>query len=321
VTTSPGDRLSQRDVDALFGTTPPAPEARPYDFLAAPQLPRERRLALTAALERLTPALGSLLSTKLQRPVDMTAGEPETVRAADVVHALPSPCVCFLFPVGAAQGLVDLGLPFSFHLIERLFGGEAQSPAVEARALTALERNAVQGVAEKLPALLREALRLPALGGVAGACESDPASLRLGPADQTMLVLRLELQATGLAAHWTLALPLAELTPLFATAPPATRAQPSVPGNGRELELAHVAVVARLPLFRMRAGAIAALAPGGLVPSGLPVDTPCEVLVNGRIRFRGTVGQSRGRLGLRITETVVTPLEARPERDRQGRAQ
>lgn len=322
MSTGPGGWLKQKDVDALFGVRAEAPEVRPYDFLAPPRLPRERRLVLAAALERLVPAVASLLSARLRRAVDVTAGEPETATAGDLVNALPSPCVCFPFAVGHSHGIADLGLPFSLYLVERLFGGEGQAQWLE-RALTTLEQNALAGVAEKLPGLLRDAFRLPAIGTALGACESDPSSLPLRARDQAMLVLRLEVKASGLESAWMLALPLAELEPLFAAASEAdaARPQPANLDNARELEQAHVTVVARLPPFRMKAGELARLAPGQTVATGQAEDTLAEVLVNGRIRYRGTVGQVRGRLGLRITEAVATPRAARPERDREGRAQ
>ena len=316
-----GNWLKQKDVDAVFGVVPARPEVLPYDFLAAPRLPRERRLVLAASLERLVPAVASLLSARLRRPVDVVAAEPETTTAGDLVHALRSPCAGFAFTVGHSHGVADLGVPFSLYLVERLFGGEGQEQLLD-RPLTALEQHAVQGVAEKVPELLRDAFRLPAIGPQSGACESDPSALPLRERDQAMIVFRLDLRAPGLQAAWTLALPLVELDPLFVAAAAADAVPPQPPSleSARELQQAHLTVVARLPLFRMRARELAVLTTGQSVSTGHPVDTPAEVLVNGRVRFRGVIGQSHGRLGLRIIETVATPLPARPERDREGRA-
>lgn len=317
----PGRWLKQKDVDVLFGVLPEKSEVRPYDFLAPPRLPRERRFVLESALERLVPAVASLLSSRLRRAVDVTAGEAETATAGDLLNALPTPCACVSFPVGHSHGVADLGLRFSLYLVERLFGGEGQEQWLD-RPLTALERSALQGVAEKVPALLREAFRLPAIASQPLAVESDPSALPLRARDEALIVVRLALRAQALDTAWTVALPLVELEPLFDAAATADAPQPPPPSpeNVRELQQAHVTVVARLPLFRMRARDLAELSTGQTVSSGHAVDTLAEVLVNGRVRFRGTVGQVRGRLGLRITESMVAPMPARPERDHEGRA-
>ena len=101
----------------------------------------------------------------------------------------------------------------------------------------------------------------------------------------------------------------------------ASRTQPSSPENARELQQAHVTVVARLPLFRMRTGELAKSRPGRDArqrPRRWTRSPRCWSTAASAIAAR--VGQVRGRLGLRITEAVATPLPARPERDREGRA-
>ena len=321
MSSSSGSWLKQKDVDVVFGVQPATPEVRAFDFLAPPRLARERRQVLAGVLERLVPATASLLSSRLRRPVEVVAGEPETTTAGDFVHALRSPCACFAFAVGHSHGVADLGLPFCFYLIERLFGGEGSDQSPE-RSLTALEQAAVHGVSEKLPRLLQDAFRLPGIGAPSGTCESDPTALPLKAKDEAMIVFRLSLGAPGLSGEWTLALPLSELEPLFAAAATSDAPASSPPSleSARELQHAHLSVVVRLPIFRMRARQLAELSAGQTVASGLAVETPVEVLVNGRVRFRGSIGQVRGRLGLRITETVAAPLSARPQRDREGRA-
>lgn len=312
--------LRQKEVDALFGVAVPAPEVRLYDFLAPPRLPRERRVVMDAALARLAPALATLLSTRLRRPVDVVPGESETATLADLINALPSPCACVPFGAGETHAVVDLSLPFCLFFVERLFGGAGEGQWLE-RALTSLEQTAIVGVAERVPALVAEALRLPVLGGKAGALESDPASLSLGGRDQALLVVRLQIRAPGLDCQWTFGLPLAQLEPMFAAAREEAAAPvPQSPENARELQQVHVTVVARLPLFRLRARDLVELSAGQTLPTGHASDMAAEVLVNGCVRFRASVGQIRGQIGLRITETVATPLPARPARDREGRA-
>ncbi len=312
--------LQQKDVDVLFGAAPAAPEVCTFDFLAPPRLARERRTVVDGALERLTPAVAALLSSRLRKAVEVAPAAVEVVRAGDFVNALPTPCAAYPFAVGEAHGVADLGLPFTLYYVERMFGGAGENQWLE-RALTTLEQNALTAVVGTVPGLVRDAFRLPSIGTQMGSYEPDPLALPLPARDQVLLVLRLDVRAPGLECQWTFGLPLAELEPLF-TSPEDAAAAPPVasPENARELQQAHVTLVARLPLFRMTARALSEVAVGETLACGHPTETPAEVLVNGRIRFRGSVGQVRGKLGLRITENVVTPTPARPARDREGRA-
>jgi len=317
--TSIGPWLPQKAIDVAFGAAPAVAEVRAFDFLAPPRLPRERRGAIDGVLERLSPALASLLTARLRKAVEVVPAAAEVVRAGDLTNALSSPSAAWSFPVGGAIGIADLSLPFALHYIERTFGGTGE-PQMFERPLTPLEQNALAAVVGTVPALLAQAFRLPAIGPQHGAYESDPASLPLPARDQAMLVLRFDVRSAGLECTWTFGLPLAELESLFVTPDDALSAPQASAENARGLQQAHVAMVARLPLFRVSARELSGLAPGDSLPCGHPVETQAEVLVNGRIRFRGVVGQVRGRLGLRITETVATPTSARPARDREGRA-
>lgn len=312
--------LQQKDVDALFGDAAAQPEVRTFDFLAPPRLPRERRVVIAAGLERLIPAVAALASSRLRKPVEVTGSEFETVRAGDLVNALPNPCAAWPIPVGGAMAIVDLGVPFALAVVDRAFGGHGEAVALQ-RALTPLEQRVADGVAAGVPALLRDALHLPGVAAAPLAGTAEPTTLPLRARDEVFVVFRLALIGDGLDATWTIGLPLEAFEPLFATveAAPAPAPVMSVE-NARELQLAHVGIVVRLPLFRVRAGQLVELAVGDTLPTGHATGTLVEVLVNGNVRFRGTVGQVRGRLGLQITETVSHPQPARPARDREGRA-
>ncbi len=312
--------LQQKDVDTLFGAAADQAEVRAYDFLAPPRLPRERRIALEGALERFAPALATLLSARFRKAFEVLPESLETVRAGDFVNALPSPCAAYPLPMGDSIAVLDLGLPFTLALVDRAFGGNGDTPWFD-RALTALEQKVVAGVAAQVPAPFHEAFRLPGVPGTIGAVESDPTALPLRARDEVFIAMRLVLRAPGIETSWTLGVPLDALEALFTTTEAAPAPAPVANlDNARELQQAHVTVVARLPLFRVRAGDLAEMHVDQTVSTGHEVGIPAEVLVNGQVRFRGTVGQMRGRLGLQITEKLATPLPARPARDREGRA-
>jgi flagellar motor switch protein FliM len=312
--------LQQKDVDALFGAAPAQPEVRTFDFMAPPRLPRERRAVIAAGLERLRPAVAALASARLRKPVEVTGSDFETVRAGDLVNAMPTPCAAWPLAVGGGTAILDLGVPFALAVVDRAFGGNGDAVTLQ-RALTPLEQRVADAVAAAVPAVLRDALHLSSIAAAPGAGTAEPAALPLRARDEVFVVFRLALIGDGLDTTWTIGLPLEAFEPLFETVEAAPAPAPVMSiENARELQQAHVGLVVRLPLFRVRAGNLAELAAGDTLPTGHAPGTLVEVLVNGHVRFRGTVGQVRGRLGLQITETVSNPQPARPARDREGRA-
>ena len=85
------------------------------------------------------------------------------------------------------------------------------------------------------------------------------------------------------------------------------------------LNHAHLAVAARFPMLWLSARQIADLVPGKVLHTGQASDQPVEVLVNERLRFVGSLGQSRGHLGIRIVDRIQKPVAARPVQFKQGR--
>jgi flagellar motor switch protein FliM len=252
--------------------------------------------------------------------VDVAPGPFEPVPAADFLFSLVSPCAAFVFVAGETRGVVDLGLPVSHYLIERLFGGDGESQAPD-RPLTPLEQVTVRGTAERIVQLLRETWKAPGIRPEVIGFESDPAALPLRNGEEVVIVSTFAIKAPGFEGRFTVALPLAALEPLFGESP-ARAVAPVMPSSatGQELQRVHLALTARLPLFRLSAREAGSLAIGQTLATGHGADTPVEVLVNGRVRFRGAMGQRRGRLGLRITEVVAGSRDARPPRDTEGRA-
>lgn len=332
----PPGALTQEQVDLLLegrAAGPVArrgPEVRPYDFVRPTRLTRAHRVILEARFGRFAQASQVALTSLMRVPVDVAVTTVEQATFAEYVQSLETPCAAFdLAPAGtsAGRGVLDFETGFAFVLIERLFGGGGE-PGDLRRALTPIEQRALRALGDRLLAPLSEAFpECPPPGGALGEFESNPDLLRATAADDLVLVAALEVRFAGAAGPLTLCLPLARLEPVLAGRVPAparaARPREENPEARRDLaeglRRASLGVAARLPAVRLPARALFALRPGQVLRTPLPVDGAVEVHVNGRVRFHASLGQVRGRVGLRVTRPARGADAARAGRGPEGR--
>src|SRR5258705_6038358 len=123
--------------------------AVPYTFARPPRVSSENIATLDAGYALFASSVQSFLSSRLRQPVEATVSTLCEETGADYVASLASPCAAFVVETndrGAAQGIVEMTTPFSYHLVDRLFGGSGESIELP-RALTVLEQTVVRGVA------------------------------------------------------------------------------------------------------------------------------------------------------------------------------
>lgn len=324
--------LTQKEVDELLlGSSAPRPvavvEAVPYSFGRPRQLPRERLALLEAVFSRFALALRALLTARLRISTDVTVRSIEQATLAEAALSLGTPCAAFSFSIGAgaSHGAIDFGTELALHCLDRLFGGPGE-PGHHRRPLTTIEQGVVRGIATRTLALLTGALQEHiALSFEAESFESDPEMLRIGNPDDRAIIVLFDVHVGAGEGVMTLALPTACLQSLFreakTAATPGVRPEAHRSAIATRLNLARLGISARLPVVRLQARDVATLAPGQTLLTGQSGDGWVELHVNGRLRFRGTLGQSRRNLGVLITEVVHSPLPERPEAARIGRIQ
>ena len=81
---------------------------------------------------------------------------------------------------------------------------------------------------------------------------------------------------------------------------------------------AHVDLSVRFPQLKLSAREVASLKTGQIIQTTQPVDGPFELLINGKRRFAGVIGQYRRMLGLKLVHPISSAAGAasRPSRGR-----
>jgi flagellar motor switch protein FliM len=320
------DSLTQGEIDALIRGTQSsamvAPEPVPYNFLQPPRISKEHRGVLMAIHERFAAGLQSFLSARLRTPVELTAVSAEQATFAEAVQALGTPCAAYVFRLTEsppAHGYLDLGAELAYYLVDRLFGGTGDTVGT-GRALTALERTVIGGLVERALELYGGAWQdHVVLASTMEGFESNPDALNITTREDNCLVTHLEVRSGAARGFFTLCFPLTVIEEFLSSSFRGRRVSggPGQDGGARaavESALQHAGLVltARFPRLWLSTRKLMDLKPGQMLETGHPVEEPIEVHVNGDLRYRATVGQTRRRLGLRITELVTTPAASRP---------
>jgi flagellar motor switch protein FliM len=316
------DLYSQKDVDSLLQGAAPvaAPEAPveviPYNFLRPPRIAKDRQALLNGIYQRIAVSLQALFSSRLRSQADVALASVEQATFAEFIFSLATPCAAFIYQLGdkvGGQGVLDLGTDFSYYLLDRLFGGPGEAQEIK-RPLTLLERSVVRGVADKIWDLVQEAWVdhlgfLPSYGGF----ESSPDALQVANREDNVLVSNIEVRSGPFSGLITMCIPLLSLESFLQEKPTrhfhSVRVAPTERETARRtieeaLRASHLEVRARFPLFHLLARDVGRLEVGQVIHTGHPSDVPVELHVRGLRRFVGTLGQSRGHVGLRIAHSL-----------------
>lgn len=333
------DSLSQQEIDLLFGGAAPREPARPvsdgyqgdiqiYDFRRPSRISKDRQRSLEGMYGLLTKSLESWLVGRVRSQVDVQLLGVEQFTFGEFMLSLTTPCNSFVFDIadsGGQQGVVDFGREFAFFLVDRLLGGNGRVAVLD-RALTPLERMVVRIAAERLVALTIEVWQdhIP-LDLVLSRFEMVPDMLQIANREDPVLVANVEVSADHFRSLVLVCLPFTVLEKFFTGS--GTRRVNVAPGGARERAADRVAVEhslratpvdlsVRFPEIPLSMRELAALRPGSLLPTGLPIDTELDLLVAGDRRFRAVAGRSGRSLAVRISGAkgggeVRGPAEAR----------
>jgi flagellar motor switch protein FliM len=330
------DALTQKDIDHLLQSSAagagvqrlPAVEVLPYNFLRPPRISKDRRIQLESIYSRFALSVQSMLSSRLRQPMDVSC-TVEQATFSEYVLSLANPCAAFTFTLGPAfggQGAIDLSTELAFFIIDRVFGGPGEVTRLE-RGLTQLERSVTRGFVEKLLTLFRESwVEHLAIAPELTGFESTPDMLQIASHEDNVLVANLEVRAGQFNSLVAMCIPLLALEGFLgerAKGPAGGTKGPMVSVAARDhvesaVRGAQVDLAVRFPMLRLSAREIAGLKVGQIIQTSQPIDGPIELLVNGKRRFVGVLGQYRRMLGLRLTQAIPSAAQAasRPSRGR-----
>jgi flagellar motor switch protein FliM len=316
------ETLSQLDIDRLLGgqskLTPhsaAALDVQVYDWRRPHRVSKERLRTLEAMYERLAKNLEAWLISRVRGQMEIRLQSVEQFSFGEFTLSLPTPCSSFVFEVvGTGQkGVVDFGPEFSYYVVDRLFGGEG-SASIYTRALTPIERMAVQSVADRVTMLLQEIWQdHVAMDLHITAFESSPEILQIANREDPVLVANIEINAGAATSLVLICLPFSVLDKFFTSSGQQRMVSIQTSDLEREttrqrseasLRSTSVPLSARLPEFQLSMRDIARLEVGSVIPTGIPKDARVIVSAGTQERFIGHPGRASGNLAVRVLDTV-----------------
>ncbi|MCU0636836.1 MAG: FliM/FliN family flagellar motor switch protein [Gemmatimonadaceae bacterium] len=321
--------LSQFDIDRLLGgagaVAPVAAAAeldvQVYDFRRPHRVSKERLRTLEAMYERMVKSLEAWLIGRVRGQIEVRLQSVEQFSFGEFTLSLPTPCASYVFDVrGAhAQGVVDIGQEFAFHVIDRLFGGTGQATFPN-RSLTPVERMALRTIGDRIVALTAEIWQdHVAMELQITSFESAPEILQIANREDPVLVANIEVSAGNVSSLVLVCLPFNVLDKFFATAGEKRVNTNAASPEEREhmrirseagLRATRVPISVRLPSFQVPLARISELTPGAVLPTGIPRDARVVVRTGEQPRFSGQVGRVSGHLAVRILDAATPAATA-----------
>ena len=293
-----------------------------YDFRKPSRISPERQRLLEASHEQLAQGIQAWVSGRLRAPFTVALETISQLVYADLTTELPDAGAFFLYDVGGTPGalaLVSIDPQIAFVLIERLLGGSGVSEIPD-RALTPLERVVMKIVTDRivreLSSVWQDHVRMELTWARS---ESAPELLEMAGRDDDVLVTRLAVGIGERSGEIRVALPFSVLESFVSRGPVRRSACLSVSHEDRVEERRRVealvlqasaVVAARLPSIRVPLRKLSSLAPGDVLPTGIPSSSPVEVHVAGSRRFVAR----EGRLGPWVGVEIVGPWKGKGPR-------
>ena len=323
------DSLSQNQIDQLFDaggepepvkSSDPAAEVQVYDFRRPARISKDRKRSLMAMYGLLSKSLEGWLTGRVRDQIELHLQSVEQLTFGEFMLALPSPCASYIVDVDGTgqQGVIDMGHEFAYFSVDRLLGGNGKQ-VTPSRSLSPIERELTRIVAERVAFQTTEVWRdyVKFDLNVSG-FESIPEMLQVANREDPVLVANIEVIMGETTSLLLLCLPFSALEKFFTGTSNrrqlVTLGSPAEQDQDRQnietsLRTAQVILGARLPVFGLSLKELSELTEGGLLTTGLPLDSELHVYVSDQKRFTADPGRAGKRMAVRITE----PLKPDPE--------
>jgi flagellar motor switch protein FliM len=323
------ERLTQEEIDTLLaalssGEIKPnalaesrerrTAKVKTYDFSRPEKFSKEHFRTIQMLHENFARLWANPLGAVLRQPVQASILGVEQMTYEEFIMELPSPTILttFSMPPLEGNGLMELSTNLGFPIFERLLGGRG-GPGGQARELTNIEKRVIATILEDGFVMLKEAWgRLVEVEPSLGTVESNPQFVSVAASGDIVLVVSMEIQVSGLAGMFNILYPYVMLEPIvsYLSAQSFIGVKAAHPDEATVEQIkdfvSRVGVPLRVDLGSARVDLedLLALEAGDLIKLDTRVDEDMKVYVEGRLKFLGVPGKSRGHLAVKISRVI-----------------
>jgi len=201
-----------------------------------------------------------------------------------------------------------------YPVIDRLLGGSNADLFIPQRPLTAIELRLVSQILDRARAAMREAWEnIVDLRVKFEDSESNPVLVQIVPPNEVVVVVGFELKMGGRAGTMSLCIPYNVIEPVVEKLSSQTwSAYRRQDRDARlrcrlatHLDTARVGVTARLADTTMRLSDLVNLQAGDLIITEKPASAPLSLLVEGKRKYIGQLGQFKGNRAFKVGRKIT----------------
>lgn len=284
---------------------------RNYDFKRPERVSKDQMRALETLHEAFSRNLGAQLSGFLRTIIEIKVANIEQMTFSEFTHSLPNPtCFNLLAPTPLEGNMcLEISPLIIYPVIDRLLGGSNADLFIPQRPLTAIEMRLASKIIDRAMRALEEAwLNIMTLQVQLIETESNPQLIQIVPPNEVVIVIGFRLKMGGRTGTMSLCIPYNVIEPVIEKLSNQTwAAYKRRDRNDRlrhrlanHLESAPLTVSSVLADTSIKLSDLMNLSEGDLILTEKPTATPLTLVVEGKRKFIGQLGQYRGNRAFKV---------------------
>lgn len=315
--------LSQEEIDNVFrnlreGPSDEASEAKaqPFDFRRPDRIAKEQLRALHMLHETFARNLASSLSAYLRAYVMVNLVSVEQISFQEFTLGLPSPtCIVSLgMQPFDNNAVLELNPSLVFPILEMLLGGIGKSSTKLDREITEIEQAILEGLFRVILQDLHTAWSaVSPIHFAIDSHETEPTLLQILAPNEAVVAVAIEIRIGDCSGMMNLGVPsiiIKMLRQKFDQQWSIRKTESTEEQQARNLrliKLSDVQLDTRLQGPTLSVANLLKLDEGDVLTFDYPLDRPLDLVINGKLKFRGNLMSAGRKKALRV-ESLYDPL-------------
>ena len=311
--------LSQEEIDKVFQNRrdtqddDAARRALPYDFRRPDRIAKDQLRAIHLLHENFSRSLASSLSAYLRAYVAVNLVSVEQLSFIEFSQCLPSPTCLVSLDMKPFEGsaVLELNPTLVFPIIEMLLGGSARSPLKVAREITEIEQSVMDGIFRIVLQDLKTAWHsVTPLEFAITSRETEPQLLRILAPNEAVVSVGIEVRIGENSGMMNIGVPSIVIKMLrhkFDKQWSLRKGESTEDEQARILHLVRPAQLhldGRLEGPTLRVSDLMDLQEDDVLAFDYPMGRCVDLLINGKLKFRGRVVAAGAKRAFQIEEQV-----------------
>jgi flagellar motor switch protein FliM len=316
-------QLSQQEIDAVFETKQDhkreAPAVR-FDFQRPDRIPKSQVRAIHLLHDIFVRNLVSSLSAYLRSYLTVNLVSVEQLSYAEFLEGLPSPtCMVSLgLQPYDGSGVLELNPSLAFPILEMLLGGTGKSSSSIQRDITEIEQKILDGLFRIVLHDLREAWKgVTEVEFAIESMETEPQLLHLMGPNEAVVAIGVEIRIAETVGMMNIAMPsivIKMMRQKFDQQWSVRKTHASEAEQARLLRMlrgASLTLEARVEGLELTVQNLLDLAEGHLLFFDRSIDSPLELVINGRHKYSGQIVSTGRKRALLVDHVIENPSQGR----------